>query len=298
MSVNSQTLLAPVSSRRRLTDRGMRALLLALTLVALVPLVLIIYYLLKEGLKSFSGSFFTSDPNFSTSFTNGSSSNGGGIESAIVGSIELVLIATIVSVPLGLGVALYLSEYGKQGRLATWIRYFLDVMTGVPSVVFGLFIYILLVSGSGEALWKASLALALLMLPIVARAAEVVLDLVPGHLREAALALGAPRWRVISKVVLPTAIPGLVTGVLLAVARGIGETAPVLFVAGGALGTTLNPGGETNALPLMIYNDISGQYAASPGASGQGWGAALTLVLLVLILNLLARLISRRSRLA
>ena len=175
----------------------MRGSLLAGTLIALVPLVLIIYYLLYKGLGAWSGSFFTTDPNGNFF------GNPGGIRSAIVGSLEIVGLATVVAVPIGIGVALYLTEYGKQGWFANIVRYFVDVMTGVPSIMFGLFIYIVLVTshalGSGFAGWKASVAIGLLMLPIVIRSAEVVLLLVPSDLREAALALGAQRWRVVTE---------------------------------------------------------------------------------------------------
>ena len=282
-----------ISARRRRTDQVMRGLLLVATLIALVPLVLVIYYLLYKGLSSLSGSFFSSDPNGNFF------GNPGGIRSAIVGTLEIVGLATLISVPIGIGVALYLTEYGKASKFASVIRYFVDVMTGVPSIVFGLFIYISLVlahtGGSGFAGWKGSIALALLMLPIVTRSAEVVLLLVPGSLREAALALGSPRWRVVTRVVLPTALPGLVTGSLLAIARGMGETAPLLFTAAGAFALTGNLNSQMNALPLQIYNDI-----LSPRAEvvSRAWGAALTLVALVLILNLIARAVSRRSRMA
>jgi phosphate transport system permease protein len=283
--------LPQISARRRRTDQVMRSSLLVATLVALVPLVLVIYYLLYKGLSSVSGSFFTSDPNGNFF------GSPGGIRSAIVGTLEIVGLATLIAVPIGIGVALYLTEYGKASKFASVIRYFVDVMTGVPSIVFGLFIYISLVlahtGGSGFAGWKGSVALALLMLPIVTRSAEVVLLLVPGSLREAALALGAPRWRVVTRVVLPTALPGLVTGSLLAIARGMGETAPLLFTAAGAFALTGNLNSQMNALPLQIYNDILSPRAV---VVSRAWGAALTLVALVLILNLIARAVSRRSR--
>jgi phosphate transport system permease protein len=280
--------ITAVSPRRRRTDTVMRALLLVLTLIALIPLVLVIYYLFKKGLGAWSGKFFTTDPN--GNFLG----YPGGIKSAILGTIEIVALATLIAVPVGIGVALYLTEYGKESWFANVVRYFVDVMTGVPSIVFGLFIYIVLVlSGGGFAGWKGSIALALLMLPIVIRAAEVVLLLVPSSLREAALALGAPRWRVITRVVLPTSLSGLVTGSLLAIARGAGETAPLLFTAFGAQVATFNLTHQMNALPMQIYNDIQ-----SPRSQvvTRAWGAALTLVLLVLILNLIARFASRRSR--
>jgi phosphate transport system permease protein len=178
------------------------------------------------------------------------------------------------------------------------VRYFVDVMTGVPSIMFGLFIYIVLVIGhvgGGFTAWKGSIALSLLMLPIVIRSAEVVLLLVPGSLREAALALGAPRWRVLFRVVLPSALPGLITGSLLAIARGMGETAPLLFTVSTAFGLTFNLGHQMNTLPFQIFTDIQ-----SPRAQivDRAWGAALTLVVLVLILNIVARAVARRSRMA
>ena len=281
-----------VSARRRRTDRIMRGLLLTGTLIALIPLVLILYSLLNKGLGAWSGSFFTSDP------TGAFFGNQGGIRSAILGSLEIVALATVIAVPVGIGVALYLTEYGKESWFAHTVRYFVDVMTGVPSIVFGLFIYIVLVTshiGGNFTAWKGSIALSLLMLPIVVRSAEVVLLLVPGGLREAALALGAPRWRVIFRVVLPTAAPGLVTGSLLAVARGMGETAPLLFTVSTAFGLTGNLGAQMNTLPFQIYNDIQ---SPNPAINARAWGAGLTLVILVLILNVAARTIARRSRMA
>jgi phosphate transport system permease protein len=285
--------LPAVSARRRRTDRVMRSSLVVATAIALVPLVLVVYYLLKKGLSSWTSSgFFTTDPNGNFF------GNPGGIRSAIFGTLEIVGLATLIAVPIGIGVALYLTEYGRGSWFADLIRYFVDVMTGVPSIVFGLFIYIVLVIakvGGAFTGWKGSLALALLMLPIVVRSAEVVLLLVPSSLREAALALGAPRWRVIGRVVLPTSISGLTTGSLLAVARGMGETAPLLFTVSVAYGFTGNLSHQMNSLPIQIYNDIQNPRSA---IEARAWGAGLTLIALVLILNLIARLISRRSRMA
>jgi phosphate transport system permease protein len=284
--------LPEISARRRRTDQVMRGLLALLTGVALVPLVLVIYFLLRKGLPAWSGNFFTTDPN--GNFLG----YPGGIRSAIVGTLAIVGLATVIAVPLGIGVALWLTEYGKESWFANVVRYFVDVMTGVPSIVFGLFIYVVLVLGGvGGSFtgWKGSIALALLMLPVVIRSAEVVLLLVPSSLREAALALGAPRWRVITQVVLPTSLSGLVTGALLAVARGAGETAPLLFTAFGVQQLTINLGAPMNALPLQIFNDIK---SPRNEVITRAWGAALTLVLLILILNLIARAASRRSRMA
>jgi phosphate transport system permease protein len=285
------TLIAPISARRRRTDRLMRGLLGAGTVLALIPLVLVIYYLLERGLGAISWHFFASDP------TGAFIGDPGGIKSAILGTIEIVGLATLIAVPIGIGVALYLVEYGRAGRFASLVRYFVDVMTGVPSIVFGLFVYITLVIGFGQgyAAWKGSVALALLMLPVVTRSSEVVLQLVPDSLREAALALGAPRWRIVARVVLPTAAPGLVTGSLLAVARAAGETAPLLFTSAIVFGTTYSLSGRMNSMPIQIFNDV-GQ--ASNVLVERAWGAALTLVALVLLLTLVARLVARRSRTA
>jgi phosphate transport system permease protein len=285
--------LVGISPARRRKDRAMRWLLAAATGLALVPLVLIVWYLIKKGIGSWSGSFFTSDPN--GNFLG----DPGGVKSAILGTLEMVGLATLIAVPVGIGVALYLTEYGRGGRFANAVRYFIDVMTGVPSVVFGLFVYITLVvvgvGGSGFAGWKGSVALALLMLPVVTRSAEVVLLLVPDSLREAALALGAPRWRVVARIVLPTAAPGLVTGSLLAIARAAGETAPLLFTATLVNGTNFDLGQRMNSLPAQIFADV-GQ--AQDRLVARAWGAALALVTLILILTLFARLVSRRSRIA
>jgi phosphate transport system permease protein len=283
-----------VSPARRRTDRIARALILAGTGLALVPLVLILYYLLSKGLGSWSSSFFSTDPTGNTFFRNASI---GGIKSAILGTCEIVALAAAISIPAGVGVALWLVEYGRASRFAQAVRFFVDVLTGVPSIVFGLFIYIVLIVGTGStyAAYKGSLALALLMLPIVIRSSEVILLLVPSALRESALALGSPRWRMILRIVLPTALPGLITGILLAVARAAGETAPLLFTVGVTHVTTSSLGGFMNTLPVQIYNDVLNPTAR---VEERAWGAALTLVLMILLLNLVARLFSRRSRLA
>ena len=291
-AVTTGTRLRAVSPRRRRADRIARSTVLVFTLVAVVPLVLILYFLLKEGLGAWSSSFFTTDP------TGRFLGDPGGIRSAIFGTIEMVALASLMAVPLGVGVALYLVEYGKRSAFANAVRYFVDVMTGVPSVVFGLFVYIVLVVtkvAGTFAGWKGSVALALLMLPVVTRSAEVVLNLVPNSLREAALALGAPRWKVIFRIVLPTALPGIVTGSLLAVARAAGETAPLLFTAAFVLGVNTDLSQRMNSLPLQIFNDV-GQ--AQDRLVQRAWGAALTLVVLVLVLTVIARLIQRRSKLA
>ena len=296
--------LPHISPRRRRTDKAMRSLLAVATGVALIPLVLILYYLLSKGLSSWKSSFFTSDPNLSQCFPHVAGApppppcNIGGVRSALVGTLEIVGLATLIAVPVGITVALWLTEYGKESWYANVVRYFVDVMTGVPSIVFGLFVFTLLVVThvGGDAVgWKGAVALGLLMLPIVTRSAEVVLQLVPSSLREAALALGAPRWRVVTKIVLPTATPGLITGSLLAIARGAGETAPLLFTIGAAHVLTGNLSQPMNTLPTQIFSDLGQNTDAFVN---RAWGSALTLVALILLLNLIARFVSRRSRLA
>jgi phosphate transport system permease protein len=283
--------ITSISPSRRRADRLARTSLLAGTVVAVIPLVLILYYLVAKGLGAWSIHFFTSDP------TGKFFGDPGGIRSAILGTIEMVGLATLMATPIGVGVALYLTEYGRDSRFALTVRYFVDVLTGVPSIVFGLFIYItLVVTGIGGTFagWKGSLALALLMLPIVTRSAEVVLELVPDSLREAGLALGAPRWRVIARIVLPTALPGIVTGVLLSIARAAGETAPLLFTAAIVKASTTDLGQPMNSLPAQIFNDV-GQ--AQDRLVQRAWGAALALVFMILLFTTLARLLARRSAL-
>jgi phosphate transport system permease protein len=282
----------------------MRLSLAVGTGIALVPLILVLYYLLKKGLGVIDSNFFTTDPNTSQCFPHVPGApppppcNIGGIRSAILGTIEVIALASAIAVPLGIGVALYLTEYGKDSKFANLVRYMTDVMTGVPSIVFGLFIYIVLVVshvGGDAVAWKGAVAVSLLMLPIVTRSSEVVLNLVPNQLREAALALGAPRWRVVFRIVLPTARSGLITGSLLSIARGAGETAPLLFTAGVAHVLTGSLNQPMNTLPTQIFQDL-GQNTSN--FYDRAWGAALTLVAMILILNLVARFAARRSRLA
>jgi len=276
------------STRRRVVDKSMRGVTMVASGIALVPLLFVIYYLVSKGLPAWNVDFFTTDP------TGSFLGDPGGIKSAIVGSIVIVAIATAIAVPLGIAIAIWLTQYGTTSWFARLIRYLVDVMTGVPSIVFGLFIYgVLVVGGGGFAGWKGSLAIGLLMLPVVAKSSEVALTLVPNLLRESALALGAPKWRVIFRVVLPTASGAVLTGALLAIARGAGETAPLLFTAFGQRGSTTDPSQPMNALPLQIFNDIGQPQDA---LVQRAWGAALLLVVGVLALTLIARFIQSRSK--
>jgi phosphate transport system permease protein len=285
----TSALLQTTSAGRRRRDIGMRGVLLIGTIVALVPLFFVLFYVVKRGIGAWSATFFTTDP------TGAFLGDPGGVKSALLGTVEIVLLASLIAVPIGIGVAVYLVEYGKQSPFARTVRYFVDVLTGVPSIVFGLFIYIALILGGGFAGWKGSVALALLMLPVVTRASEVVLNTVPNTLREAALALGSPRWRIVFRVVLPTALPGLVTGALLAIARAAGETAPLLFTAFAINATNFDLGKPMNSLPLQIWNDVR---QAQDRLVERAWGSAMALIVMILLLTIPARILSRRRRTA
>jgi phosphate transport system permease protein len=278
------------STRRRTTDMMWRTVLIVALGLAFVPLVLVIGYVIMRGAPALNLEFFTTDP------TGAFFGDQGGIRSAILGTLEIVGLATVIAVPLGVAIAVYLNEIGKDSQLAVVVRYSIDVLTGVPSIVFGLFIYTVFVVGglgSGFGAWKGSVALSLLMLPVIARASEVSLAIVPNTLREAALALGAPRWRVILHVVLPHALPGMLTGSLLAIARAAGETAPLLFTVLGASVLTSDLSQPMNTLPLQIFNDVR---QPNPQLVTRAWGSALTLILLILIITLIARLATRRAK--
>jgi phosphate transport system permease protein len=218
----------------------------------------------------------------------------GGIFHALLGTLLITLAATVISVPIGILTAIYLVEYGQGSRTARVITFLVDVMTGIPSIVAGLFALALLVLLFGTAFRAGiggSIALSLLMVPTVVRASEEMFRLVPDDLREASYALGVPQWRTIVKVVVPTALGGIVTGVVLAISRVIGETAPLLVVAGATDGVNTNLfDGRMTTLPVFIYS----QYASStPVGYERAWGGALVLILLVMVLNLAARLVGR-----
>jgi phosphate transport system permease protein len=261
-------------------------------LLALVPLFAVIGYTVSRGAGALSVGFFTHS-------MRGVADRdlGGGAYHAVIGTLEQVGLATIISVPLGLLVAIYLVEYGV-GRMAGLVRFLVDVMTGVPSIVAGLFIYAfwVLALHKGYSGLAAAFALSVLMLPVVIRASEEMLKLVPSELREATYALGVPRYRTILRVVLPTASAGLTTGVMLAVARVTGETAPLLLTAFGfdAINTNALKGPQSS-LPLFVYKQVSSPYAP---AVQRAWAGALTLIVVVLLLTLLARVVTRRNRLA
>ena len=279
-----------VEGRRRATDRLATNLVAGAFLLALLPLVSVLWASLSGGLPRFDATFFT----WSMRNVIG---DGGGALHAIYGTLFVTGIATLISVPIGLMTAVYLVEYGR-GMLARGITFFVDVMTGIPSIVAGLFAYALMaiVFGPGTINgFSGSLALSVLMIPIVVRATEELLRIVPNELREASYALGVPKWRTIMSVVLPTSLSGIVSGVILAIARIIGETAPLMIAAGFTNSTNTNPfANPMMTLPVFVYSEYA--YAGVPRVpyTERAWAGALTLILIVMALNLIGRLIARR----
>ncbi|UGQ14926.1 phosphate ABC transporter permease PstA [Yinghuangia sp. ASG 101] len=275
-----------LEDRRRAKDRFATSLVYSAFIVAIVPLVSILGYTIKEGSEKLSPYFL------GHSMRNvGPRDDTGGIYHAMIGTLEQVGLAALMAVPIGLLTAIYLVEYGR-GRLARAITFFVDVMTGIPSIVAGLFVYSfwILTLGFEASGFAGSLALMILMLPTVVRAAEEMLKLVPNELREASLALGVPKWRTVLKVVLPTAMGGIITGVMLAIARVIGETAPLLLLVGTAQSINSNPfEGWQSSIPLFVYEQ---NHAGNQFSPARAWAGALTLIIIVMVLNLAARLIA------
>jgi phosphate transport system permease protein len=275
--------------RRRAKDRLMTVLIAGAFALAMIPLISLVYEVTKRGIPGLSLAFFTED-------ARGVVGEGGGAAHAIVGTLVITGVAAAISVPIGIMGAIYLNEYG-EGRLRRALTFFVDVMTGIPSIVAGLFAYALfaLFFGPGVRLGiMGAVALSVLMIPVVVRSAEEVLKLVPNELREAAYALGVPKWRTILKVVIPTSIAGLGTGITLAVARVIGETAPLLVTVGIVTGTNLNPfDGRMATLPVFSYYQLTQPGFPPEFGIERAWTAALVLIILVMALNVVARLISR-----
>ncbi|PWI16475.1 phosphate ABC transporter permease PtsA [Streptomyces sp. Act143] len=286
--LGTYVIAARVEGRRQAKDRIATSLVWVAFLLAVVPLVSLVWVTVSRGVKVLDVYFLTHSMGLVAD-----SEAGGGIYHAIIGTLEQVGIATLIAAPIGVFTAIYLVEYGR-GALARAVTFFVDVMTGIPSIVAGLFILsLLLIFDMGFSGFAGALALAILMMPVVVRSTEEMLKLVPNELREASLALGIPKWRTILKVVLPTAIGGITTGVMLAIARIAGETAPVLLLVFGNPFINNNPfEGPQASLPLYIYQQYS-QSAGSPAAYDRAWAASLTLIAFVMILNLVARGIAR-----
>ena len=267
---------------RRTTNIVMLGLTGLMTALAIVPLAWIIFEVFARGSSAMSLSFLTD------TFKPTSIDNGGGVWHAIVGTGILIGWATLLSVPVGILAAFYVSEHPNT-TLGLAVRFGTDVLSGLPSIVVGLFVYALIVQSSGYSAFAGSVALAILMLPVVLRTTEEMLKLVPKSLREASLALGAPEWKTSFSVLLPAAMTGVVTGLMLAVARVAGETAPLLFTALGSnnLSTALDK--PIASLPLVLW-----KYAVDPSKvrNAQAWAIALLILVLVLVLNVAARLIT------
>jgi phosphate transport system permease protein len=282
--------LAKPSGRRSAVNLVATVLIVAAFLVAVIPLVWILWTVLSKGLS------LLFDPHWWLNSQRGITSRreGGGAYHAILGTLLQAAVTALISVPIAVLTAIYLVEYGR-GRLARAVSFMVDILTGIPSIVAALFIYALWVTtlGLDRVGFSVSLALVLLMIPVVVRSTEEMLKLVPNELREASYALGVPKWRTIASIVLPTAFSGIVTGVLLGLARVMGETAPLLIL--GPYSKSINTDlfhGFMAALPTMINQDRT---EALQPAVDRVWAAALTLVLLVLALNILGRLVARFS---
>jgi phosphate transport system permease protein len=285
---SARSLLAPESGMRRAKDRAATVVMYACFLVAMVPLAWILWTVISKGAS------LLGEPSWWTHSQRGITSRreGGGAYHAVIGTLLTAGVTAAISVPIGIGTAIYLVEYGR-GRLAKAVSFTVDVLTGVPSIVAALFIYALWVTTFGfqRVAFAVSLSLVLLMIPVIVRSTEEMLRLVPRDLREASYALGIPQWKTITRVVLPTAFSGIVTGVMLGLARVMGETAPLLIL--GPYSKSINFdlfGGNMAALPTMINQDRT---ESLQPAIDRVWAAALTLILLVMLLSLLGRFVSR-----
>ncbi|MGI8623460.1 MAG: phosphate ABC transporter permease PstA [Solirubrobacteraceae bacterium] len=279
-----------VEGARTATNRGVTFLVSSAFALAIAPLASLLYTVVSRGAARFDYAFFTE-----------SSRNvvgaGGGASHAILGTLVITGLATLASVPIGILAAVYLQEYG-HGRLKRAITFFVDVMTGIPSIVAGLFAYALfaLFLGPGIRLGViGSVALTVLMIPIVVRSTEEMLKIVPNHLREASYALGVPKWRTVVRVVLPTALGGIISGVMLAIARVMGETAPLLITTGAFSSINVDPfNGRMQNLAVFAFNQYKNPGVQQDPYFDRAWAAALTLIVIVMTLSLVARLIYRR----
>jgi phosphate transport system permease protein len=279
--------------RRRRVANGVATLFLTLAMaLALTPLVLVLYSVIAKGYKAIaSTAWWTQSQAGMTAFV-----GGGGAYHAIVGTLLQGLVCAVISTPIGIMVAIYLVEYGggtALGRLATFM---VDILSGVPSIVAALFIYALCVATLGlpRSEFAVSLALVLLMLPVIVRATEEMLRIVPVDLREASYALGIPKWKTIARIVIPTGLSGIITGIMLAVARVMGETAPLLILVGYSQSMNYNIfTGFMGSLPGMMYNQTSVGAGVNPVPTDRLWGAALTLILVIAVINVGARVIAK-----
>ena len=279
-----------VEGRRKGVDRLVTGIVVTAFAIAMVPLVSVAVTVVTNGVNGITGEFFSSSMRNVVG-------EGGGALHAIVGTLMITLAAAVISIPIGIFTAIYLIEYGAGRRLAQAITFLVDVMTGIPSIVAGLFAYALfaLIFGPGIRMGiMGAIALSVLMIPVVVRSTEEMLRLVPNELREASYALGVPKWLTISKVVLPTAVAGITTGVMLSISRVIGETAPLLLTAGVATSVNYDLfSGRMMTLPVFAYSQYMNQGIPATAFVDRAWGAALVLIVIVMVLNLVARVVAK-----
>ncbi|AQA02413.1 phosphate ABC transporter, permease protein PstA [Mycobacterium sp. MS1601] len=281
-----------VSGRRKFTNNLASVLVTASVLVAMVPLVWVLWTVISKGIGAvMSSTWWLNSQAGMTAFA-----PGGGAYHAIVGSLLQALVCAIISIPIGVFVGIYLVEYGGGTRLGKLTTFMVDILTGVPSIVAALFIYALWVATLGfqRSGLAVSLALVLLMIPVIVRSTEEMLRIVPMDLREASYALGVPKWKTISAIVIPTALSGIVTGILLSLARVMGETAPLLILVGYAQAINFDMfGGFMGSLPGMMFDQTSAGAGANPVPTDRLWGAAFTLIVVIAVLNVGARFIAK-----
>ncbi len=271
--------------RRRITEKAFASLGIAAALLAVGVLALVLFTVISKGLSELHLDLLTKPrPLFGEE---------GGIADALIGSAIIVGMAMMMAIPFAILVAIYMSEYASP-RVSAWLRIILDVLNGVPAIVVGIFVFGLLVVGHGQSAVFGAFALAILMLPMVARATQEVLEIVPRSQREASLALGVNKWRTVSSIILPSAIGGILTGVVIAVARVAGETAPLLFTS--SIAANQVSVDVSNALPTLPVSIYAFSESPDPKEQALGWAAALVLIVFVLILNVLAKLFAGRTR--
>lgn len=282
----------PISARRKLTNSAATVLVTLSVLVAIVPLVWVLYSVITKGANAvLDSTWWTNSQAGMTAFA-----PGGGVYHALVGTLLQGAICAVISIPIGVFVGIYLVEYGGGTRLGKVTTFMVDILTGVPSIVAALFIYALWVATLGfpRSGFAVSLALVLLMIPVIVRSTEEMLRIVPMDLREASYALGVPKWKTIMRIVIPTALSGIVTGIMLALARVMGETAPLLILVGYSQAMNFDMfSGFMGSLPGMMYDQTSAGAGANPVPTDRLWGAALTLIVLIGMLNIGARFLAK-----
>jgi phosphate transport system permease protein len=269
---------------RHKKNKIFKGIIIAGTVISTLPLLLILFYIFKQGITAINWDFFTNLPK-------PVGETGGGISNALVGSILILLVSCVLAIPAGIVIGIYLSEVAKS-KLAYYCRLAVDVLQGIPSIVIGIIIYVWIVRPMGGfSAFSGSVALALMMLPSIVKSTEETLKLLPESLKEASLALGVPYYKTILKIIVPTGLSGITTGVLLSISRVIGETAPLLFTAFGNPFMNTNIFNPMSSLPLIIFN-----YATSPYDDWQrlAWGASMLLILMILILNIITKIVQRK----